>query len=199
MTRSTGDARPSAMEVEYRVPGACWRPSYVLRVDPAGGEASLAVRAVVCQRSGEPWERVRLALSTADLQRSVSLPELASIRIGRRQPAEPALAWREPPSGADSLFEDLDEAMGRRPGRPRPTPSPSPPPAPRRSRRGGRMAKKKALRERAEMPAEMEAEKEAKASEGHFVEKKIYLKKANHKVGCDKVRAAPMRGSRPGR
>ena len=156
--RSTGDARPSAMEVEYRVPGACWRPSYVLRVDPAGGEASLAVRAVVCQRSGEPWERVRLALSTADLQRSVSLPELASIRIGRRQPAEPALAWREPPSGADSLFEDLDEAMGRRPGRPRPTPSPSPPPAPRRSRRGGRMAKKKALRERAEMPAEMEAE-----------------------------------------
>ena len=166
-----GEAAPSAMEVEYRVPGACWRPTYVLRVDPTGAGASLAVRALVCQRSGEPWERVRLALSTADLQRSVALPELASIRIGRRQPPEPALAWREPPSGADSLFEDLDAALARQPGLPEPkppipAPAPAPPPSPGRARRGApklekkgkRSAAPRAARERTEMPLEAEAE-----------------------------------------
>lgn len=169
--RKAGDARPSAMEIEYRVPGACWRPSYVLRVTPDGGEASLAVRALLCQRTGEPWERVRLALSTADLQRSVKLPELASIRIGRRQPPEPALAWREPPSGADSLFEDLDAALARQPGLPEPkppipAPAPAPPPSPGRARRGApklekkgkRSAAPRAARERTEMPLEAEAE-----------------------------------------
>ena len=153
--RKAGDARPSAMEIEYRVPGACWRPSYVLRVTPDGGEASLAVRALLCQRTGEPWERVRLALSTADLQRSVKLPELASIRIGRRQPPQPALAWREPPSGADSLFEDLDTAMAARPGAPpQPPPPPRQRPIPRRPRAGAMKKKAKRHAERAEIEEE---------------------------------------------
>jgi hypothetical protein len=155
--RAAGDARPSAMEIEYRVPGACWRPSYVLRVTPDGSEASLAVRALLCQRSGEPWERVQLALSTADLRREVALPELASIRIGRRQPPEPSLAWREPPSGADSLFEDLDSAMADRPG----APPPPPPPVPRAPRGGRRRSKTGALKKKAkrhEARAEMEEE-----------------------------------------
>lgn len=97
--------------IEYRVPGARWRPSYVLRVARDGQRASLAVRALVAQHSGEPWERVRLAVSTADLQRAVKLPELLSIRIGRSQPEPPKRAWREPPSGADALFESLDAAL----------------------------------------------------------------------------------------
>ncbi|MBN2360543.1 MAG: DUF4139 domain-containing protein [Deltaproteobacteria bacterium] len=97
--------------IEYRVPGARWRPSYVLRVARDGKRASLAVRALVAQHSGEPWERVQLAVSTADLQRAVRLPELRSIRIGRSQPEPPARAWREPPSGAEALFESLDAAL----------------------------------------------------------------------------------------
>jgi len=113
--RETGGEQPAALEVEYRVPGACWRPTYVMRVAPDGASAELALRALVCQRSGEPWERVALAASTADLLREVTLPELRSVRIGRRQPPELARAWREPPSGAEDLFESLDAALSSRP------------------------------------------------------------------------------------
>jgi len=112
ITLRPGPAGASAkLLIEYRVPGARWRPSYVLRVARDGQRASLAVRALVAQHSGEPWERVRLAVSTADLQRAVKLPELLSIRIGRSQPEQPKRAWREPPSGADALFESLDAAL----------------------------------------------------------------------------------------
>ena len=119
--RDDAGDQPEAMELEYRVPGACWRPAYVLRVAPGGASAELALRALVCQRTGEPWERVTLAASTADLLREVSLPELRSVRIGRRQPPELTRAWREPPSGAEDLFENLDAAMSERPSPPPPT------------------------------------------------------------------------------
>ena len=128
--RDTGGEQPAALELEYRVPGACWRPAYVLRVAPGGTSAELAVRAMVCQRSGEPWERVSLAASTADLLREVSLPELRSVRIGRRQAPEMERAWREPPSGAEDLFESLDAAMSLRPSVPAPAAPPRQAPQP---------------------------------------------------------------------
>jgi hypothetical protein len=106
-------ARPEAglvLRLEYRVPGARWVPTYVLRVARDGASAELGLRAHVVQQSGEPWDRVRLLLSTADLRRETALPELRSLRIGRRQPPPPSKGWREPPTGSDALFEGLERA-----------------------------------------------------------------------------------------
>lgn len=104
------------LELEYQVPGATWRPTYALRVARDGGRATLSARALVAQRTGEPWDRVRIAVSTAALRREVALPELSSLRIGRRAPEVGArLAWRPPPEGAEALFADLDQAVASQP------------------------------------------------------------------------------------
>jgi hypothetical protein len=96
------------LDVEYQVPGARWVPQYQLRLDPAMTGGSLVMRAAVAQRTGEDWSGVRLGLSTADLDRRTDLPELRSLRIGRRQAVPPASGWREPPSGLDELFTGYD-------------------------------------------------------------------------------------------
>ncbi|MCB9592732.1 MAG: DUF4139 domain-containing protein [Sandaracinaceae bacterium] len=105
--RGAGEA---ALRVEYRVDAARWAPTYALRLDRAMGGASLELRAMVAQRTGEDWDGVALSLSTASLQAWSELPELASVRIGRRQPKPPKSGWRPPPTGADLLFADHDRA-----------------------------------------------------------------------------------------
>ncbi|MGC0317099.1 DUF4139 domain-containing protein [Kitasatospora acidiphila] len=106
------------VELEYRVPGACWVPSYQLSHRQGEAVGTLTLRAAVAQRTGEDWTGVRLALSTADLLRPAELPKLRSLRIGRRQPAPAPSGWREPPSGLNALFADYDRA----PAPPRPAP-----------------------------------------------------------------------------
>jgi hypothetical protein len=101
-------AREVLVDVEYQVPGARWVPQYQLRLDPAMTGGSLVMRAAVAQRTGEDWTGVRLGLSTADPDRRTDLPELRSLRIGRRQAAPPPSGWREPPSGLDELFAGYD-------------------------------------------------------------------------------------------
>ncbi|MQY14435.1 hypothetical protein SRB5_46020 [Streptomyces sp. RB5] len=108
-----GAVREAEFEVEYLVPGAAWLPVYQLRLD--GERSTLVLRACVAQRTGEDWTGVRLGLSTADLQRRTDLPELRSLRIGRRQ-AEPVPGgWREPPAGLAELFTPYDAAVAARP------------------------------------------------------------------------------------
>ncbi|WP_353940880.1 DUF4139 domain-containing protein [Streptomyces sp. HUAS MG91] len=111
-------ADPVEIEIEYRVPGAVWVPSYRLtrRQDEAGGR--LVLRASVAQRTGEDWTGVRLGLSTADLHRPTGVPVLRSLRIGRRQPAPAPSGWREPPAGLAGLFAGYDAAGPRPAGRP---------------------------------------------------------------------------------
>jgi len=109
-----GEAR-GTLRLEYRVPGATWRPTYALRMARDGQSALLSVRALVVQDSGEPWERVALSLSTADLLARAEIPELKSLRIGRKQPEPPRRAWREPPAGLDALFESIDRALAMAP------------------------------------------------------------------------------------
>lgn len=110
------------LELSYRVSAARWAPTYVMRIDGDMKRASLEVRAAVCQRSGEDWEGVTLSLSTAELSGWAELPELPSIRIGRRQsrPARPG--WRPPPTGVEALFADYDRfrTRGQAPGEERP-------------------------------------------------------------------------------
>ena len=94
--------------VEYFVPGARWTPTYICRLDSAGNLATIAVRALICQRTGEDWSGVSLELSTAQPLAWCELPELPSLRLGRVQPRLKKSGWRLPPMGAEILFEDFD-------------------------------------------------------------------------------------------
>lgn len=106
--------------VEYLVPGARWAPAYTIRLTPSNA-AQFAMRALIAQQTGEDWRGVRLVLSTADAQTVSELPELASIRIGRRQAAPPKTGWRPLPSTAGELFRDYDHAFVQRERAPRAT------------------------------------------------------------------------------
>ncbi len=53
------------VEVSYVIRGATWRPVYDARADHDGGTVELTYRAEVRQKTGEDWENVKLALSTA--------------------------------------------------------------------------------------------------------------------------------------
>lgn len=118
-----GSATRARIAIEYLVPGARWAPAYSLRIARDGAEATLGLRAVVAQQSGEDWKDVRLVLSTADPQRWTELPELASLRIGRAQ-KPPKRGWRPPPADTATLYADYDRELP-------PLPPPrSAPPAP---------------------------------------------------------------------
>ena len=113
VVRLSYEGEPSAvvgqrLVVEYFIPGARWTPIYVCRLDSAGNSATIAVRALICQRTGEDWSGVRLELSTAEPMAWCELPELPSLRIGRAQPVSRKSGWRLPPIGAEILFEDFD-------------------------------------------------------------------------------------------
>lgn len=60
-------ARPGAFELQiaYMVPGAAWKPAYETRALLDTGEVELTYGARVAQQTGEAWEGVALALSTA--------------------------------------------------------------------------------------------------------------------------------------
>ncbi|MEP0855396.1 DUF4139 domain-containing protein [Trichocoleus sp. DQ-U1] len=103
-----GELGFSRLVIEYFVPGARWTPTYVCRLNSAESSASIAVRALICQRTGEDWSGVRLELSTAEPMGWCALPELPSLRLGRVQPAMRKSGWRRPPIGAEILFEDYD-------------------------------------------------------------------------------------------
>ncbi|MEV6975364.1 DUF4139 domain-containing protein [Kitasatospora sp. NPDC093806] len=102
------------LELEYAVPAARWVPSYRLSYRSGADTGRLVLRASVAQLTGEDWTGVRLALSTADLDRRTDLPKLRSLRIGRSQPTPPPSGWREPPAGLSDLFAGYD-AVGPRP------------------------------------------------------------------------------------
>jgi uncharacterized protein (TIGR02231 family) len=53
------------VEVSYVIRGATWRPVYDARADHHGGTVELTYRAEVRQKTGEDWDDVKLALSTA--------------------------------------------------------------------------------------------------------------------------------------
>jgi Domain of unknown function (DUF4139)/N-terminal domain of unknown function (DUF4140) len=94
--------------VEYFVQGAKWTPTYVCRLNSVTNTAAIALRALICQRTGEDWSGVEIELSTATPTAWCELPELPSLRLGRSQTVVSKKAWRNPPQGAEMLFEDYD-------------------------------------------------------------------------------------------
>lgn len=113
--------RELELELEYAVPGATWFPSYRLRLarrtsaESGSAHDSLSLRASIAQRTGEDWTGVRLSLSTAALLTRAVMPQLRSIRLGRRQAEQPAPPWREAPAGLSGLFGGYDAAVADAP------------------------------------------------------------------------------------
>lgn len=106
------DAQHIDCILTYFVPGATWVPQYTCRINQDGTHASMVMRALVIQHTGEDWRGVRLSVSTADASAWSQIPKLKSIRIGRAQARGPqAPGFRAPPSGAQRLFADMDQAV----------------------------------------------------------------------------------------
>ena len=108
-TATTDDA--GTIHLDYLIPGARWTPACAIRLDRPAAKAAITMRASVAQKTGEDWHQARLTLSTADAQEWHRLPELASLRIGRRQTTAPKPGYRPAPQGADALFADYLEAL----------------------------------------------------------------------------------------
>lgn len=107
---AAGAGKIGALAIEYVVGAARWWPAYSARFTASATRVSLTLDALVAQATGEDWSRVRLSLSTAHLAHDARLPELASLRLGRAQPA-PKRGYRAPPEGLAALFEGYDRAV----------------------------------------------------------------------------------------
>ncbi|MBN2894240.1 MAG: mucoidy inhibitor MuiA family protein [Bacteroidales bacterium] len=66
----------------YIVYGAYWSPLYDLRVSSENQKVSIEYKAQVTQNTGEIWENVKLAISTAQVNVSGTMPELSPWRVG---------------------------------------------------------------------------------------------------------------------
>jgi uncharacterized protein (TIGR02231 family) len=82
----TRQAGPLELTLTYVVPGAGWRPTYRAVLDADRSEVVLTAEAVVAQRTGEDWDDVTVALSTAAPARGVQPPQLQPVAL---RPAEP--------------------------------------------------------------------------------------------------------------
>jgi uncharacterized protein (TIGR02231 family) len=84
------------IEIDYIVPGACWRPYYTAELDD--GEQSLQFRTDACvwQRTGEDWEGVSLHFSTQRSSLGIEAPQLANdVLRTRKKPEEMQVVARE--------------------------------------------------------------------------------------------------------
>jgi hypothetical protein len=89
----------TALELEYFIAGARWKPAYDLRFD--GGRLTVATTALLQQATGEDWSDVALALSTAIPGQGIDLPELLTWTLGESRDFTPAArAARAPPAAA---------------------------------------------------------------------------------------------------
>lgn len=79
--------------VRYQVPNASWSPFYDARLTTGTKTAAprlhLTRRASVSQRTGESWDNVILALSTARPTAGTALPELFPMAVDYEQPKPP--------------------------------------------------------------------------------------------------------------
>ncbi len=110
---AAGEQPIESIELSYAIPYAAkWWPQYTLRLTESGTQATLAIEALVAQRTGEDWSQVPIGLSTASIIFDATLPKLPSLRLGKRQPPDNR-GFREAPTGGEQLFESYDSFRGR--------------------------------------------------------------------------------------
>ena len=78
-------ATKSAVEMEYFISGASWRPVYDLQYYARTGKLTIETAATVTQASGEDWSDIDLALSTAIPGRGIDFPELLTWTLGEKR------------------------------------------------------------------------------------------------------------------
>ena len=85
------EATAAVVRLCYRVHGCGWTPQYTVRGKSGESSIQLQYAAVVKQMTGEPWNDVRLQLSTATPMVDASRPVLTPLRIKSRpgQPLDP--------------------------------------------------------------------------------------------------------------
>ncbi|MBK7876812.1 MAG: DUF4139 domain-containing protein [Planctomycetes bacterium] len=106
-------AAPRALDVEYFVPGTGWEPLYDLRAASDLSKAQLGYRARVVQQSGEDWNDVGVALSTAQPQKGAQGPDAEPIWLAvAEQDLHRGLGYlsvEKRKSGAARLREELKD------------------------------------------------------------------------------------------
>ena len=76
------------VHLSYVVPGATWSVAYQFRADPRRRKVTLVAQAIVQQGTGEDWQKVELAVSTANLQRKNDPPNVQKMNISTQKPAD---------------------------------------------------------------------------------------------------------------
>lgn len=91
---STVQAR---VELQYVVSGAGWTPVYEARADEGSGQVELSTFATVSQTTGEDWNGVRLALSTARPRADAAPPQVTPLTLSawERAPERKVLVRRD--------------------------------------------------------------------------------------------------------
>lgn len=86
-------ACPVDLDVTYLVDAAAWRPAYAIRA--AGDRSGTVIEydAVIAQSTGEPWDDVRVSLSTAEPGDAARPGEVEPVWVDEALPARPAVAY----------------------------------------------------------------------------------------------------------
>jgi uncharacterized protein (TIGR02231 family) len=74
------------VRLSYVVPNATWRVAYEAHAERARKQVTLVAQAIVQQGTGEDWANVRVAVSTANLQREHVPPKIERLTVIARKP-----------------------------------------------------------------------------------------------------------------
>lgn len=102
----------TVIDVEYFVHAASWQPVYDLRAAADLSKVDLVYRAQVTQRTGEDWNDVALALSTARPQLGAEGPEPRPIWLSLYDPSSSVSSKRE--RGMAPASQAVPEALDRK-------------------------------------------------------------------------------------
>lgn len=110
ITIETASAAPAEFKVSYKVDSARWEPVYDARLTSATAKMpaalTLARRARISQSTGEDWSDVSLSVSTVQLHRRTTMPDLNPL-VAREAP-RPAPAARQ--NMAATIMQESSDA-----------------------------------------------------------------------------------------
>jgi uncharacterized protein (TIGR02231 family) len=123
-----GGGSSAKLELEYIVNAAGWRPMYDLRTAADARSVDLSYRAQVWQQSGEDWNEIALALSTAEPQRGAQGPDPRPIWLRILEPEVRKEGLLELRGFGYADGADGERRVGDAPtaGKPAATPAPRP-------------------------------------------------------------------------
>jgi len=110
----------ATLELEYLVSNTGWQPVYDLRAEKSLDKVDLAYRAKVWQQTGEDWNEVALALSSARPQIGAQGPEPLAGWVGieeSRKPASPGYSGRKLRNKKEgkAALDEMSDAEALRP------------------------------------------------------------------------------------